>query len=419
MRGQILHSILSVLLFAAISPAQEWPRFRGPNGSGISPRTFPTHWTNKDYRWQVKLPGPGHSSPVVWGDRLYVTSAGGKDTLHVLCLDTASGRTLWNKAILASTPRGHKDNNLASATPAVDGRRVYLAWGTPQEVVLLALDGADGKEVWRAQNLGPYRAGHGFGASPIVHDGLVILPCEQAGKDCLVAVDAATGKERWRAPRKSRNTYATPCVLQPPGRAAELVAVSYEDGITGLDPATGRLLWEVDAFDKRHIEGAIASPIVHDDLVLATAGWLGVRYETIALRRAEPRKGPGNSIQTLYKLDRGAPLVPTPVVKGGLVFLWQDRGVVSCHDAATGAPFWSERVEGGFYASPVVAGKYLYCPSRDGDMVVLAASKQFERVAVIPLGEGTHATPAIAGGRLFVRTFTKLMCLEAMKGVSP
>jgi outer membrane protein assembly factor BamB len=238
---------------------------------------------------------------------------------------------------------------------------------------------------------------------------MVILACEHDGKDSIVAVDAVTGKDRWRAPRKSGGTYATPCVFRPPGRPAELIAVSYEDGITSLDPATGKPNWEVNAFDKRHVEASIASPIVHGDLILGTSGWLSVRYESVALR---PRQAKGK-IDTLYKLDRDPPLVPTPVAKGDLLFLWNDRGIVSCWDAKTGANHWRERVDGSFYASPVIAGSHLYCPSREGDMVVLSAGKQFEEVAHIALGEGTHATPAIAGGRMFVRTFGRVMCLEA------
>jgi len=410
MHERFLVSVLFTLLFASWTAAQEWPRFRGPNGSGVSASALPTRWTDKDYRWQIKLPGSGHSSPVLWGERLYVTCAGDVGKLQVLCIDAGSGRVVWSREFPAGPPRGHKDNHLASATPAVDAKHVYVAWGSVKEVVLLALT-HEGKDVWR-RDFGPYRAGHGFGSSPIVHEGIVILPCEQDGKDSIAAVDAVTGKDRWRVARKSRNTYATPCIYQPAGRAAELIAVSYEDGITSLDPATGKRNWYADVFEKRHVEGAIASPIVYGDLILGTASWLSVRYESIAIRPTANQERKRLEVETVYKLDRGAPLVPTPIAEDDLLFLWDDRGIVSCFSAKTGEPYWRERVEGGFYASPVIAGSHLYCPSREGDMIVLAVSKKFELVARVPLGEGTHATPAIAGGRMFVRTSTRVMCLD-------
>jgi len=403
--GRLILCVMT-LVIAGTAPAQHWPRFRGPNGSGVSDSVLPTTWTDKDYRWQVKLPGPGHSSPIVWDDLVVVTSAAdGK--LSVLGLQVATGKMAFHRNFAAEPVKGHKDNSLASATPAADAKHIYVAWGGPKEVVLLALK-HNGTEAWH-QNLGPYRAGHGFGNSPIVHDGLVFLACEHEGKDCIVAIDADSGELRWRAPRKSRNTYATPCIYQAPGRSHELIAVSYEDGITAINLKTGKLNWSVDVFDKRHVEGAIASPIVHRDLVFGSAGWLSVRYETIAVR---PQLGKAAKIEPAFKVDRGVGLVPTPIAHGDLLFFWDDRGMVSCCDAKAGENYWRERTEGSFYASPVIAGKHLYCPSRDGSMFVLSASKKFEQVARIRLGEDTNATPAIAGGRMFIRTLTQLKCIE-------
>lgn len=385
--------------------AQEWPRFRGANGGGVSTSVLPTKWTAKDYRWQVNLPGSGHSSPVLWGDRLFVTSADGKGNFVAMCLDAKSGDALWSRVFAAGTPRGHKDNNLASATPAADAKNVYLAWSTPKAVVLVVLT-HEGKDVWRRE-FGPFGGGHGFGSSPVVHEGMVVLPCEENGKDSIVAVDANTGKDRWRVARKSRNTYATPILYQREGQAVQLIAVSYEDGVTSLDPGTGKRNWYADIFDKRHIEGAIASPIVLGDTIFATAAWLNVRYETIALRPDGKA-----DFKTAFKIDRDAPLVPTPIARDDLLFLWSDRGIVTCADAKTGETHWRERVEGSFYASPIIAGTHVYCPSREGNMIVLKASKQFELVANFSLVEGTHATPAIAGGRMFLRTLTRVLCLD-------
>jgi outer membrane protein assembly factor BamB len=288
----------------------------------------------------------------------------------------------------------------------VDEHHVYTCWGSPKDFLVLALD-HDGKEAWRA-DLRPFKAGHGFGASAIVHDDLLIVPNEQDGQGALVALDRSTGKPRWKAPRRTRLGYATPCVFRPKGRPAELVLSSWEHGITGLDPKTGKPAWEMDVFSKGHVEGAIASPVVAGDLVLGTCGWLGVNFEVVAVRPYPPPREPARPV---YRIDRGAPLVPTPLVKDDLLFLWGDHGVVTCADVRSGKRHWSERVHGEFYGSPVCAGGHLYCVSRKGEVVVIAAAREFRLVARNPLGEGSHSTPAVAGGRLYLRTFAHLICL--------
>jgi outer membrane protein assembly factor BamB len=406
-RARAIAGCLLALVLAGPCAAQEWTRFRGPNGSGISAATtVPVSWTEKDYHWKVDLPGRGHSSPVLWGDKVFVTSgdeATGKRIL--LCLSTRDGRRLWTREFPGPKHAKHTDNSFASATPAVDGQRVYTCWGSPQDFLVLALDHA-GQEVWRA-DLGPFRSGHGFGASPIIHENLLIVPEEQDGRGAVVALEWATGKVRWKVARRTQLGYATPCLFQPAGRPAELILNSYEHGITALDPRTGRLAWEVDVFSKGHVEGAIASPVVAGDLVLGTCGWLGVKYETIAVR-PYPRPE-GAAPATAYRVTRSVPLVPTPLVKDDLLFLWTDGGIVTCAEAGTGEKLWMERVPGTYYASPVWAGGHLYSVSREGDVVVLAASRAFRLEARNPLGEGSHSTPAVAGERMYLRSFTHLL----------
>jgi outer membrane protein assembly factor BamB len=400
-------SLVLVLLSVSPAPGQEWPRFRGPNGSGVSPATtVPVHWTDKDCAWKVALAGAGHSSPVLWGERVFVTSADEETGKRVVeCLRAGDGGRLWSRDFPGPRHGKHPDNSFASATPAADGRRVYVCWANPQEYLVVAVD-HDGKEAWRA-DLGPYRSGHGFGASPIVCGDLLIVPDDQDGPSTLVALDCATGQVRWKVPRRSKATYTTPCLYEPPGLPSELIVSSYEHGISGLDPKTGRTLWEADVFHKGHLETAIGSPVVAGDLVLGTCGWLGVRQEVIAVRAGESRE--------VYHLDRAAPLCTTPLVKDDLLFLWSDGGIVTCADVRTGAVYWRDRVPGSYYASPVCAGDHLYGVSRDGDVIVLAAAKKFEMLARNPLGEGSHSTPAIAGGRLYVRTFTHLFCVGGKK----
>jgi outer membrane protein assembly factor BamB len=395
-----------LLLAAAPASGQEWTRFRGPNGSGVSTATtVPVEWTDKDHNWKVKLPGVGHSSPVLWGERIFLTSAEDKTGKRlVLCLRAADGSRLWLREFDADRHGKHADNSFASATPAVDERHLYLCWATPREYVVQALN-HDGKDVWRV-DLGPYKSGHGFGASPIVHDDQVIVANDQDGPSSLVALDRANGKVVWKVDRKSKAAYSTPCVWQRKGQTADLIFTSWEHGITGIDAKTGRVSWEHDIFSKGHTETPIGSPIVAGDLVLGTCGWLGVKKEVVAVR-----PGQDNKNDPVWRIDKAAPLCTTPLVKDDLVFLWSDEGMATCASLATGAVHWRERVPGLYYGSPVWAGGHLYSISRDGDVLVLAASKQFKQVARNRLGEGSHSTPAIAGGKMYLRTFGHLISI--------
>ncbi len=406
----IIHFCLAAIFGATPHVmAQEWTRFRGPNGSGVSAATtIPTRWTEKDYNWNVKLPGVGHSSPVVWGDRIFVTSADEENGKRiVICLKAADGSKLWQQEFAGERHGKHKDNSFASATPVVDAKRLYLTWATPREYIVQALDHA-GKELWSI-DLGPYKSGHGFGSSPILHEDILIVPNDQDGKSGLAALEAATGKVRWKIARQSKASYATPCIWQQKGRPAELIVTSYELGITGINPETGKTNWDADVFSKSHVESPIGSPIVTGDLVLGTCGWLGVKKEVIAVRPGQ--REPSDKPEVVYRIDRAAPLVLTPLAKDDLLFLWSDEGFVSCADVATGQIHWRERVPGTYYGSPVWVGKHLYCMSRDGDMVILAAAKMFEVVARCPLGEGSHSTPAVAEGRMYLRTFSHLISI--------
>ncbi|HMF18715.1 MAG TPA: PQQ-binding-like beta-propeller repeat protein [Gemmataceae bacterium] len=396
-----------LLSCTAASSAQEWTRFRGPNGSGISSANLPVRWTEKDFNWKVKLPGRGHSAPVLWGQRIFVTSGDDKTGLRILlCLDARDGKQLWRKDFPGPLSGKHEDNSFASATPAVDDRHVYVSWANAREYLVIALDHA-GKEIWRV-DLGPFRSGHGFGASPIVYEDLVIVANDQDGDSSVLALQRTTGDVRWKVPRKSKSSFATPCVFKPNGKPAEVIFCCYEHGLTAIDPATGKITWERDVFAKGHIESTIASPIVSGDFVLGTCGWLGVNYETVAVRPYSPN--PKKS-DTVYRMEKIAPLVPTPLVKDDLLFLWNDRGVVTCANLKTGEVFWKERVPGSYYGSPVCAGDKLYCMSREGEVVVLAAARKFRLLGRNLLGEGSHSTPAIVGRTMYLRTFSHLISI--------
>lgn len=217
--------------------------------------------------------------------------------------------------------------------------------------------------------------------------------------------------------RWSESHYITPCLYQADGPAPELIFTNWDHGITSIDPKTGQKNWELDIFDKGHAETAISSPIVADDLIIATCGWLGVRKEVVAVRPSAEE--PGEADAEVYRIVHSAPLCTTPLVKDRLLFLWSDEGIVTCANVATGEIIWRERVGGTFYGSPVSAGGKLYCVSANGDMVVLAASAKYEMLARIPLGEGSHSTPALARGAMFIRTFTQLFSIGGQKSSVP
>src|SRR4051794_19924456 len=251
-------------------PADEWTRFRGPNGSGLFETAFNNPITEKDFAWKVTLPGKGHSSPVVWGDHVYVTSGDPETAARiVLCLSAKDGSTIWKREFNSRTYRQlHVDNSYASATPAVDEAGVYVSWSTPESLSLMALT-HDGKDLW-TRDLGPFVSQHGSGASPMTVDGLVILTNDQEGpKSTVEAFDHFTGQPRWKIDRKpgDKTALATPCVFRPKaGGPAQLILSNKSTGITSVDPHTGKVNWEVpDACPDR----TVGSPVVAGDLVIA------------------------------------------------------------------------------------------------------------------------------------------------------
>jgi outer membrane protein assembly factor BamB len=397
--------LLWVLCSRSQGFAQEWTRFRGPNGSGISPaKTIPTIWAEKDINWKAPLPGTGHSSPVLWGSRVFLTTAE-EENLHlkVLCLGTGDGRLLWEKTFPFTSYPKHRYNSFASGSPATDEHRVYVAWSDAAGCTLAALDHA-GSNVWKT-DLGGFQSQHGGGASPIVYQDTVIMAKEHDGSSFLIAVDAATGKTRWQTTRQTAETaYSTPCVYQPADGKSALIFNSKAHGISAIEPANGTVLWEyTSAFDKR----SVSSPVVAGDLLIGSCGSGGGGNYLVAVRPGNPANN--WKPELAYSIKRSAPYVPTSICVGGLLFLWSDNGIVSCVQAATGEVKWQERVGGDFFGSPVCVDGRLFCVSTRGEVVVVEASERFQVLARNPLGELTHSTPAVAGGRMYIHTSKHLV----------
>jgi len=389
------------------STAQEWTRFRGPNGSGISDaKTIPSQWTDADFNWKIALPGSGHSSPVVWGEKVFITTGDDKKARFVvLCLKTSDGGTLWQKEFPFEPYRKHSNNTSATSTPTVDADRVYIFRSEAAHTILFALDHGGGL-VWE-KDLGPFRTQHGGGASPILHNGMVILPNEQDGESFLIAMDARTGETRWKTPRQtgpSSAAYSTPCVYQPKDGKPALIFNSEIHGISAVAPDSGKVLWEFgDAFDKR----SVSSPVIAGDLIIGSCGSGGGGNFIIAVKPGDPAHD--KKPERAYEIRRSAPYVPTSVCVGEWLYLWSDAGIVSRVHASTGEVTWQERVSGNFFSSPVWVDGRLFCVSKTGEVVVVSASDKFEVLARNQLGELTHSTPAVAGGRMYIHTAQHLI----------
>ena len=404
-------ALLVLLASDSQAGAQEWPRFRGPSGAGISnTTTVPIKWTEKDYNWKVKLPGVGHSSPVLWGGRIFLTCADTRTAKRmILCLGTADGSVIWQRDYSSRVYRHHRDNSFASSTPAADADGVYVTWTTPDEVTLLALN-HNGHEKWR-RNLGPFKSMHGSGTSPVIFEDLIVLANDQKGKAFLIAVDRKTGQTRWQVERRSGLTPAsTPCVYSPEGGAPELIFTSTAHGITSLDTNSGRTNWEVeDVF----LDRCVGSPVFVQGLIIASYGFGNRGTRLVAVRPGSKDKKVEPKL--VYDVTKSVPLVPTPLVKDDLLFLWADDGHVTCVHVATGKQIWRERVGGSFYGSPVCVNDRLYCISKKGDVVVLAASDEFQLLARVPLGELSYSTPAVSNGVMYIKTYSHLISVGGKK----
>ncbi len=401
---------LVFLCAAGLTFAQEWTRFRGPNGTGIGKAEgLPATFTEQDFAWRVQLPGRGHSSPVLWGERIFLTCAKGKEGVrYVVCIDARDGKQLWQWEDRFERYRQNALNSYAASTPAVDAKRVYVAWVSGKTFIVQALD-HDGKPVWKRE-LGEYQARHGAGASPIVLGDMVIVGKDQRGKgSALFALDSATGETRWRVERRSAGaSYITPTLLMREGRPGEVVFVSVAHGFTGVDPMTGQVKWETGALFKQK---SVASPAIAGDVIFCSAGRGGKGTESAAIRVR------GGKAAKVYELKQDLPYVPTPIVVAGLMYVWSDHGAVTCVEPATGKIVYRQAVGGKFFSSPVCVGDHLYGISRKGEVVAVKAGREFEILGRSRLPEGTEATPAIANNAMYIRTFNQLMCLRGKRGL--
>ena len=408
-------SFFSLLLFTCVLPAagENWARFRGPNGQGhSSEKGLPVKWTENDYLWTVKLPGMGFSSPVIWGEKVFITCATeNNNNASLMAYHTADGKELWQKQYKFKPAKMHDLNSIAASTPAVDEKHVYVLWYSEDKTLLAALDHT-GREIW-SKDFGVTFTRHGPCASPILYKDLVIFTQEQNKnskhpESKWIAVNKQTGQPQWTVNRDITNevSYSVPCVYTDKQGKDVLIFSSRQHGISAVDPGTGKVVWEVkDVLPAR----VVSSPVLAGDLILNTCGSGGGGKQLAVVRLPETAEQTPEVAYTSQ--EKFVPYVSTGIAVNNLFFLYHDQGTVTCIDSKTGNMKWSEKPAGRYYSSPVYANGKLYCMDMDGRVVVLSAKDSYEILAIMDLGEKTQASVSIANGRIFLRTLTRLVCV--------
>jgi outer membrane protein assembly factor BamB len=436
---------ISLALIAAVSlgiaatgssSAGNWPQWRGPDGSGISTeKNLPAEWsTTKNIKWKTPIEGRGHSSPIVWGNKIFLTTAiegevvpGAKAAKHVLdnkdfvhpdsvgankkhtfkviAIDRNDGKVLWQSTAWEGTPYDdrHRKSSYAASTPATDGKLVYAYFGTEG---LYAYD-FNGKLAWKA-DLGKLgTVGMGTGTSPIIFENFVIVQCDEENGEAsfIVALDKKTGKEAWRTPRKIQVSWSTPLLVKTAKRA-ELIT-SGTESIVSYDPATGKELWKHKGVESN----AIPSPVANGEMVYVVAGFPAKIAMAIRLGGSGDVTGTPN---VPWQYTKGTAYVPSPILYGDYLYLTTDRGILTCIDAKTG----EVKYEGGripipatFTASPVAFEGKILMTSEDGDTFIVKAGPKHEIIGTNSVGEPVYASPAIADGRIYIRGEKNIYCI--------
>ncbi|MGH9754438.1 MAG: PQQ-binding-like beta-propeller repeat protein [Blastocatellia bacterium] len=422
-----------------------WSQWRGPEGTGVSSETnVTTEWSvDKNIKWKTPIAGHGHSQPIVWGNRIFLTAdieseiipgakavehkiegqvfvhpdsvgANRKHAFKVLCVDRGTGKILWEQTAYEGSVYDdrHRKGSYAAPTPATDGNYVY-AWFGGEGDGLYCYD-FKGKLVWKTAVGKIGSVGMGPGTSPVLFENLVILQCdEEEGKNSfIVALDKKTGKEVWKTPRKIQVSWSTPLVVRA-GQRAELIT-SGNELIVSYDPKTGKELWTV----KGHGSNAIATPLTGHEMVFVYAGYPVKKTMAIKLGGS----GDVTSSNVTWQYDKGTAYVPSSILYGDYVYLMSDRGILTCLEAKTGKLVY----EGGripvpatFTASPVAFDGKLLLTSEDGDTYIIKAGPKHEVIATNSVGEPVYASPAISNGMIFIRGEKNLYCIGAGKAANP
>ena len=424
---------LLLVLTAVVLNAQNWPAFRGPNASGVGEGKAPLHWDavkGVNVIWKTEIPGLAHSSPVIWGDRVYITTAVSSDpkavfrhglygdvdpspdvsphSWRVYCLDKSTGKITWEREAHAGVPKTkrHPKSSEASCTPATDGKHIVAFFGSEG---LFTYD-ADGKLLWK-QDLGILNAGWfydpdyewGVASSPIIYKNLVIVQCDIQKNSFVAAYDINDGHRVWMTPRQEIPSWGTPTIYEGEPRT-ELITHATRF-IRAYDPMTGRELWKLSG----NSEVTTPTPVVAHNLIFITNGYRVIQ-PIYAIRPGGSgdislKEGQESNDFVAWSKKRGGPYMASPLVYGDYLYICGLQGIIACYNAKTGERLYQQRLgEGGaFTASPVCADGKVYFTSEDGDVFVVKAGPTYELLATNPIGEVCMPSPAISDGKLFVR----------------
>lgn len=389
-------SLLVVVVVGIPARAEDWPCWRGPRGDGTSHEAnIPTHWSDtQNIAWKTEIPGLGHASPIVTGDRVFTVSCMPDTTERVLvCLDRRTGRELWQRSVFKA-PLEHKHtlNSFASSTPASDGQRVYVSFLDVNKMMIAAYDFA-GQQQWLVHP-GVFSSVHGYCSSPVVYQNLLIVNGDHDGEAYIVALERSSGKVVWKTPRENKTrSYCTP-IIRTIDRQPQMI-MSGSKSVTSYDPRDGKLLWNIDG----PTEQFVASMVDNGKLVFLTAGFPD--HHILAVRPT----GRGNVTDSaiVWRTTENTSYVPSPIVVGDYFLVVSDNGIASCYEAESGKRMWKQRIGRHYSASLITAGGLAYFLSDDGVMKIIKPGPDFELVAENPLGERCYASPAASDGHLFIR----------------
>lgn len=401
----LLAGFLSASITAA--NAESWPGWRGPRGDGTCLETnAPTHWDPAGALWKVELPGKGHASPIVWGDRVFtVTAQTATQERILLCLDRASGKMLWQQTVVQGPlEKLHPENSYASSTPTTDGQRVFVTFRVGDDIVVAAHDFATGKQLWLVRP-GTHIGEWGYNNEPVLFRDRVILDGDSKGDSFLTSLSAADGKPVWQLQRGQKGiSYSAPLIREVGGRLQMIQCGNR--CVTSFDPVDGKQLWTV----AGPSEEFVATPVYSEKagLIFVSSSW----PKTVLLAIRPDGQGDVTQTHVVWRDTKGAPYVPSMMVAGDFLFSVNRAGGAFCYEAATGKVFWQEPL-GPQHSSPILLRGLVFFINDEGRVNVIKPGPTFERVAQFELGEPCYASPAISEGQVFLRGFKHLFCIGA------